>query len=306
MNAASDLLNRMALARDASSATRYAILQTMLEDPERTLAESFEQLAQRSSSSVPTIMRTCRDLGFTGLREFKLALAQALALGGSPLHRLVSLQDTTDEVVRKIVRSASASVLSVRSQLDGQILDATADTLAAAPHIDIYGAGSTSWFMANDLQARLFRLGLSVNAWADYHMQQTAAGAQGSDSVVVAFSHVGAMPTLLDSVDIARAQGARVVAITRANSPLASRADFLLAIDVPDDAVMRVGIDAYLAHLTIIEILCVLVAQRLGEPAVQRLQNVRRALQRHGVDGQQQAHLLPEWASRDASEASEP
>ena len=34
---------------------------------------------------------------------------------------------------------------------------------------------------------------------------------------------------------------------------------------------MHVGIDAYLAHLTVIEILTVLVAQRLGDPAVQRL-----------------------------------
>ena len=36
----------------------------------------------------------------------------------------------------------------------------------------------------------------------------------------------------------------------------------LLGLSVPDDAVMHVGIDAYLAHLTAIEILTVLVAQR--------------------------------------------
>jgi len=300
MNTALSLLKRMALAREQASATRRAILQTMLEDPERTLAESFEQLAQRSGSSVPTIMRTCRDLGFTGLREFKLALAQELALTGSPLHRLVSLQDTTDEVVSKIVRSASTSVLNVRAQLDRQVLDTAAAALATAPHIDIYGTGTTSWFMANDLQARLFRLGLSVNAWADYHMQQMAAGAHEPGSVVVVFSHVGGMPTLLDSVDVARAQGARMLAITRPGSPLAARADLLLAIDVPEDAVMRVGIDAYLAHLTIIEILCVLVAQRLGQPAVKRLQNVRSALQRHGIDIQN--HPLPKWVVRDSDE----
>ena len=51
-----------------------------------------------------------------------------------------------------------------------------------------------------------------------------------------------------------------------------------------DDAVMHVGIDAYLTHLTAIEILTVLVAQRRGEPAVQRLQGVRAALHEHGVD----------------------
>ncbi|HVR49531.1 MAG TPA: MurR/RpiR family transcriptional regulator [Pseudorhodoferax sp.] len=294
-----NLLQKMAALRANAPATRRAILDLILEDPERALEESFESLAERSHSSVPTIMRTCRDLGYAGLREFKLALAQALAWGGSPLHRSVSIGDTADDVAAKIVRSASASVQSVRAQLDMRVVEATAAALAAAPHIDIYGAGATSWFMASDLQARLFRLGLSVNAWADYHLQQVAAGAHGPGSVVVAFSHVGGMPSLLDSVDVARAQGAVTVAITRPGSPLAARADLLLALDVPEDAVMRVGIDAYLAHLTVIEILSVLVAQRLGEPALARLRRVRAALQRQGIDVQ--GYPLPVWDTESAA-----
>ena len=87
----SSLLQRIADIRAAAPATRRAILDMILEDPDRVLEESFELLAERSRSSVPTIMRTCRDLGFAGLREFKLALAQDLALGGSPLHRRVNI-----------------------------------------------------------------------------------------------------------------------------------------------------------------------------------------------------------------------
>ena len=293
MNNTPSLLERIALAREAAPATRRAILQAMLEDPDRTLEESFEQLAERSGSSVPTIMRTCRGLGFAGLREFKLALAQELALGGSPLHRRVNIADAADEVVGKIARSAAASVSGVRNQLDMGVLQAAVDAIATATHIDIVGAGNTSWFMAMDLQARLFRLGLSATAWADYHLQQVAAGAQKAGGVVIAITHVGGMPSLLDAVDIARAQGAKVVAITRPGTALAARADWLLGLTVPDDAVMHVGIDAYLVHLTLIEILTVLVAQRVGEPAVRRLRGVREALQRHGIDVQ--SHPLQSW-----------
>lgn len=278
------LLSRIRDVRTSASTTRRAILDMILEDPDRVLEESFEQLAERSASSVPTIMRTCRDLGFAGLREFKLALAQELALGGSPLHRRVSIEDTAADVVAKIARSAAASVAGVRNQLDMDTLMQAVDAIATAPHIDIYGAGNTSWFMATDLQSRLFRLGLSTNAWADYHLQQVAAGVQKPGGVVIAISHVGGMPSLLDAVDIARAQGARVIAITRPQTPLGLRADFLLGLTVPEDAVMHVGIDAYLTHLTLIEILTVLVAQHLGDPAVRRLRNLRGALKRHGVD----------------------
>jgi len=287
------LLQRVADIRDKAPAARRAILELILDDPDRVLEESFELLAERAGSSVPTVMRTCRDLGFAGLREFKLALAHELALGGSPLHRRVNIQDAADQVVAKVSRSAAASVAGVRTQLDMVALDAAVAAIASARHIDLFGAGATSWFMAQDLQARLFRLGLSANAWSDYHLQQVAAGAQGADGVVIAISHVGGMPSLLDAVDIARAQGAKVVALTRPGTALAARADMLLGLRVPDDAVMHVGIDAYLSHLTVIEILTVLVAQRRGDPAVHRLQAVRAALQRHGVDIR--IHPLQSW-----------
>ncbi len=123
-------------------------------------------------------MRTCRDLGFAGLREFKLALAHELALGGSPLHRRVNIGDRVDEVVAKVTRSAAASVAGVRTQLDIAALEAAVTAIAGARHVDLFATGTTSWFMAQDLQARLFRLGLSANAWFDYHFQRVAAAAQ--------------------------------------------------------------------------------------------------------------------------------
>jgi DNA-binding MurR/RpiR family transcriptional regulator len=292
------LLQRVAEIRDKAPAARRAILELILDDPDRVLEESFELLAERAASSVPTVMRTCRDLGFAGLREFKLALAHELALGGSPLHRRVNIDDSTVDVVAKVSRSAAASVAGVRTQLDMAALDAAVAAIASARHIDLFGAGATSWFMAQDLQARLFRLGLSANAWSDYHLQQVAAAAQSHHGVVIAISHVGGMPSLLDAVDIARAQGAKAVALTRPGTALAARADMLLGLSVPDDAVMHVGIDAYLTHLTAIEILTVLVAQRRGGPAVQRLQAVRGALQRHGIDVR--SHSLQSWDGSDS------
>jgi DNA-binding MurR/RpiR family transcriptional regulator len=289
-------LQRVEAAQHGAPSARRAILQLVLDDPERVLREPFEQLAARAGSSVPTVMRTCRDLGFAGLREFKLALAQALAVGGSPLHRAVSIDDGTAAVLGKITRSAAAAVEGMRSQLDAATLDAAVQAIAGAAQIDVFGAGNTSWFMATELQARLFRMGLSATTWADYHLQQVAAGAQRPGGVVIAITHVGGMPSLLDAVDIARAQGARLVAITRPGTPLAERADLLLAVTVPDDAVMHVGIDAYLTHLTLIEVLTVLVAQRLGEPAVQRLRSVREALHRQGIDVR--THPVQSWDGR--------
>ena len=260
------------------------MLELILQDPQRVLDESFEQLAQRAGSSVPTIMRTCRDLGYPGLREFKLALAQELAVGGSPLNRRVRIDDDTRQVITKVTRGAAIVINSVQAQLSVEATQAAADAIVAGSRVDCYGVGVTSNFMASDLQARLFRMGLAANSYLDPHLQLISAATIGPRGVVMAITHVGGMPSLLEAVDVARSQGATVIALTQPGSQLAAMADIVLGVEVAPDPVMPVGPEAYLAHLTVIEILTVLVAQRLGDKAVNRLANIQRTLETRGVD----------------------
>jgi DNA-binding MurR/RpiR family transcriptional regulator len=267
-----------------ATASRRKVLELILEDPERVLDESFERLAQRAGSSVPTIMRTCRDLGYAGLREFKLALAQDVAVRGSPLNRRVRIDDDVRQVIDKVTRGAAAVVHGVQAQLSPESVQAAADALVKAARVDCFGVGITSNFMAMDLHARLFRLGVMSNTYLDPHVQLIAASTIDRHGVVMAITHVGGMPSLLEAVDVARARGATIIALTQGGSPLAQMADVLLGIEVAPDPVMPVGPEAYLAHLTVIEILTVLVAQRLGEKAARRLTGIQHTLATRGVD----------------------
>ena len=269
---------------ERATASRRKVLELILEDPQRVLDESFEHLAQRTGSSVPTIMRTCRDLGYAGLREFKLALAQDLAVRGSPLNRRVHVDDDVRQVIDKVTRGAAAVVHGVQAQLSHEAVQAAADALVKAGRVDCYGVGITSNFMAMDLHARLFRLGVASNTYLDPHVQLISASTIDRRGVVMAITHVGGMPSLLEAVDVARARGATIVALTQRGTPLARMADILLAIEVAPDPVMPVGPEAYLAHLTVLEVLTVLVAQRLGDKAARRLAHIQHMLATRGVD----------------------
>jgi RpiR family carbohydrate utilization transcriptional regulator len=285
------VLEKVAAIIGRAPAARRAVLELILQDPQRVLDETFDALAKRASSSVPTIMRTCRDLGFAGLREFKLALAQELAVGGSPLNRRVQIDDDVRLVIDKVTRGAAAVVGGVQAQLSPEAVQSAAQAMATASRVDCYGVGATSNFMATDLQARLFRLGLASNSYLDPHVQLISAATIRRGGVVMAITHVGGMPSLLEAVDVARARGATIIALTQGGSPLAKMADILLAIDVAPDPVMPVGPEAYLAHLTVIEVLTVLIAQRLGDKAVKRLANIQRTLETRGVDMQHHPRL---------------
>ena len=294
----SKVLAKIAAAIDNAPTSRRSVLAIILQDPQRVLDESFEQLARRADSSVPTVMRACRNLGYSGLREFKLALAQEMAVSGSPLHRRVQLHDGTEEVISKVIKGAATAVSGVQAQLSVTAVEAAADAIVRASRVDCYSVGVTSSFMASDMQARLFRLGLVSNAYLDIHLQLVSAATIGTEGVVFAISHVGGMPSLIEAVDVARSQGATVIALTQQGTELARHVDIVLGIHVPDDPVMHVGTEAYLVHLTVLEIVTVLVAQRLGDRAVKRLGGVRDVLSTRGVDIRHYPKL--DWGSAPA------
>jgi DNA-binding MurR/RpiR family transcriptional regulator len=287
------LLQRLQTIADSLPRAQQQVIAVLLQNPENALSMSVDALAAQARVSTPTIMRTARQLGFEGVREFKLALAQDLARA-TPVHRSVNLQDSTGDIVQKILGGAAASITGLQQQLHTGTLEKAAQLLARAQRIDCYSVGATSAFMASDLQGRLFRLGRNAHAFHDAHLQLISAATLGPGGVAVAISHVGRMPFVLEAIGFAKSQGAPVIAITQPDTPLAQLADVVIGVSVPPDAVMRVGTEAYIAHLLVIELLMVLVLKALGPKAARQLSQFRSVLQAHGQDIDQ--HPAVDWA----------
>ena len=287
------LLQRLQTIADSLPRAQQQVIAVLLQNPENALSMSVDALAAQARVSTPTIMRTARQLGFEGVREFKLALAQDLART-TPVHRSVNLQDSTGDIVQKILGGAAASITGLQQQLQTGTLEKAAQLLARAQRIDCYSVGATSAFMASDLQGRLFRLGRNAHAFHDAHLQLISAATLGPGGVAVAISHVGRMPFVLEAIGFAKSQGAPVIAITQPDTPLAQLADVVIGVSVPPDAVMRVGTEAYIAHLLVIELLMVLVLKALGPKAARQLSQFRSVLQAHGQDIDQ--HPAVDWA----------
>lgn len=265
------------------------VVQVMLQDPSAAAAATVEQLAAQADVSMPTIVRTCRSFGHDTVRDFMLALAQDLAVSGSHLHRSVADDDSAQQVASKIIQAAVASLSELGRRVDTEAIDRVATHLAQAQRIDCYSVGAASTFMAHELESRLFRLGRPAHAIFDAHQQLVSASTLGPQGVAFVISHVGSMPYTLEAAKFARAQGATVVALTQPDTPLAQIADVVLAVSVPPDAVMRVGTEAYLAHLVVIEILMVRLAQQLGPRVAHGLQQFKHLLHKHGFDSAEYA-----------------
>lgn len=273
----------------------------MKSDPDFALRANVETLARKARVSPPTIVRFCRSLGCTGLREFKLRLAHTLAVGPSPLHRAVTSGDSLQAVAHKVLTGAANALTQLERHIAPRAIETAVARIAAARRVDCYGVGNTSMFMASDAQARFSRLGLASNAYFDAHLQLISAATLGRRDVVLAISHVGRMPTLLEAVAVARERHATIVAITQPGTPLAEAADAVLPVVVPADPSMRVGTEAYLAQMAYLEILMVGVGLRRGPAAIRQLRRVREVLQEHGVDAEGHAALQWAWSKAERS-----
>ena len=197
------------------SAGQQRIARVILDDPAWAVQQNVEELAARAGVSAPTIVRFARAVGCDGLKDFKLKLAGALALGTPYLHRGVALGDSTGDVVRNVVGSLTSVLAEWQRRLNPAEVERAAEAIHRARRVDCYGTGATSNFLAQDLQARLFRLGLVTNAFSDAHFQLVGAATMGKDDVLFAISFVGRMPALLEAVQLGRSRGATVIALTQ-------------------------------------------------------------------------------------------
>lgn len=280
----SDILRAINASLETMSSGQRRIAAMIVDDPRWAMQANVKELASRAGVSAPTIVRFARTVGCDGLRDLKLKLAASLAVGAPYLHRSVAPDDSAADVIRNVVGSVTAVLAEWQHQLVPADIERAAEAMHRARRVDCFGTGATSNFLAQDMQARLFRLGIVTNAFSDAHLQLVAAATQASGDVLFAISFVGRMPALLESVAVAKNHGATIIALTRTQTPLAALADIVLGIDVPSDATMRVGTDAYAVQLLMIEILMVIIGLKRGPAAIARLSEIHQILQTHGVD----------------------
>ncbi len=286
----SDVLTKIRTQYPHLSKSHRRVADLIIADPEAAMQSNVEDLSQRAAVAKSTVVRFARSAGCDGLKDFKLKLAASLALGANYLHRAVGPSDSAAEVLNNVVGSTQAAIGKWHRGLDPDLLRKAAEIVNTAERIDCYGTGQTSHFMAQDLHARLFRLGATATVFTDVYLQLVAAATLGPKDAVVAISYVGRMPTLIEAISLAKDRGATVLAITRAGTPLARLADVVLAVDAPADATMPVGTDAYITQMLMVEVLSIMVGRLRGPECIGRLEAIQRVMQGRDSDEASTVH----------------
>jgi RpiR family carbohydrate utilization transcriptional regulator len=277
------MLDRIKASLPSLAPAEQRVGKLVLQDPRAFANLPVTELADRAHVSKPTVVRFCRSVGYDGLSDFKLKLAGSVSEGVPFIHRSVDADDKTNDVAVKVIDNTVAAFLKYRNDASSFALDqaaqALAETHATGRRIEFYGVGN-SGIVAQDAQHKFFRLGMSVVAYSDGHMQVMSASMLGKGDCVVVISNSGRTRDLMDACDIARKRGATTIVITASGSPLATAGHIHLTADHPESYDRYSPMVSRLLHLLIIDILATTVALRIGEslqPALREMKNNLRS-----------------------------
>jgi len=215
------------------------VAETVLLDPPAAAGGTIVELAERSGTSVSTVTRFCRAIGFVGFAGLRLGLrdggSTSVSMAADPLARLLE----------QIVADDMIAVRETATLLDLSAVARAADMMSRARRVEVYAAAGSA-VVGELLRECLTRLGVPQ------HKEPT--------DVAMGISRSGDTLDTVDRLAKARARGAKTIALTSfAHSPLAEHADILLLTTT----LRPQALSARHPQLVVLDLLGAAVAQRI-------------------------------------------
>lgn len=264
----SDLLGEIKSSFQSFHASEASIANCVLQDPHGTSLLNISQLADFSKTSVASVVRFSKAIGFKGFPEFRRALISEVSRNGfdaqniSELDSGIKLEDSIEEVIRKIALADSRAIQTTAERLDVPSFKKVVDAWISAPTIGIFGLAS-SGYVAMDLQLKLNRQGKNAIAWRDAHTALTSVSLLSKGDCLVAISHSGTTLDVIGVIEEFKARGVTIVLITNAiRSSATTLADIVLHTSARETTFRSGATSSRIAQLTVVDCLCVALAQR--------------------------------------------
>ncbi len=282
-----DIVARIAECAPALRDAERKVAARILDDLAGAAHASIGEIAAQADVSIATVTRFAKAVGCRDVRELKLRLAQAAAVGRRFLAPAGGRPGESASATR-VYDEVRVTLEHHHALLRQTAFDAAAAALAGARMIYVYGQGGGSTALADELRFRLVRFGRPVASYQDALLQRMVASTMTDECVIVALSVTGRVPELLDSCALAKRYGARVIALTAPASPLAKLADDLIpVVAFETDFIFKPSTSRY-AMMMALDVLVTEVALRLGDGCRETLRRMKHALDLHRGGGDRQ------------------
>jgi DNA-binding MurR/RpiR family transcriptional regulator len=210
----------------------------------------------------------------------KIALASDIIEPIEDIHETIQENDTEAEVMSKVFQSNKNALTYTQEVLDESTVRQAVQYLLEASELHFYGSGG-SGVTAQDGQHKFMRTGLPSHAYTDAHWQVMAASQLKPNDVAIVISHSGANEDVLEAMDVAKEQGARIIAITSyAKTPISQKADLTLQTISRETEYRSEALASRLAELSLLDGLYVNYCIKKKDQAQEAVAKIRKAVAR--------------------------
>ena len=294
-----DILPRLEGMMDSMTRSEVRIAKRVLAAPGEFVRSSVRSVAADLGVSEPTILRFCRTIGCEGFKDLKFRLIQELALSQAISDRAGRVTKATgatgvgavdkDPDDDRVFDTIIEALTRTRATLVYKDLLASAQAIAKAGRVVVYGIGGSSAALAAEAHNRLFRLNVPVMVFTDGYTQRMSAAILSEGDVALFISSTGRPRELQESLELAKYCKATCIAITDKETPLGRDADICLHVGLAASGVEEIQPNPMrFAQLFVIDRLAYGVAAILGEQAHLALRKMRGSVAwLHGITPQQ-------------------
>lgn len=244
--------------KDSLTPVERLVAEYILANKEEIPHLSIKSLAQGSKTSDASVLRFCKTMGYNGYRSFIVSISASLgSMDEESGEQYTDIQpgDDLGTIIANIGRNNMRSIEDTMSVLDRKAVASAIKALQTSKRLMFFGIGA-SGLVAQDAEQKFTRINKICHAFTDGHSQLTAASLLAKDDVAIFISNSGDTVEILDSLEIAKKNGAHIVAITKySKSELSEKADSLLSISTPEISIRSGAMGSRIAMLTIIDML---------------------------------------------------
>ncbi|MEJ2765281.1 MurR/RpiR family transcriptional regulator [Photobacterium sp. MCCC 1A19761] len=212
--------------------------------------QTITDLARYTKTSEATVVRLCRDMGYKGYSDFRMALAVDLSQTASK-----PLAETDGDICTISAQSAVASLQDTAKLIDRNSLQRICELVHEAKFISCVGVGASS-IVGHYLAFRLLRIGKKVTMYEDTHLAAMNAVRCTAGDLWFSASSSGSTKEVVYAASQAYARGIPVVSLTNvSHSPLTAVSTEMLVAARPEGPLSGGAFASKVGALLLVDVL---------------------------------------------------
>lgn len=241
-----------------------------------SLNASIEDIAKKTGTSVASISRFCKKLGYESFQHFKISLSRDLKYEPETVLPIFSMDDGPDLSIRKVFSEAVSNLQATEGIVDFDSIKKVAEMIVKTKIVYFFGLGGSGkvgtlgevWFS---------HIGYTSRAVIDPYEMIVTAGHADDKCNIIALSHSGSTTPVIEAAEIAKSNNAFVIGITNyRKSPLAGLADAVLLTACPERQVHFAQSNSMVAQSTLLRSLYILAASKSRGIAEKRVNSIEK------------------------------